>query len=63
MERLFPRALVACIGEGRQPDYQEPSIMADEVGRDAFANCLSRGERRQAMNIARTALAGQQLAA
>ncbi|MEG3166155.1 hypothetical protein U1701_16285 [Sphingomonas sp. PB2P19] len=63
MERLFPRALLACIGEGRSPDLEELSAMADKIGREAFPHRFSADDRRKAINIARTALAGQQLSA
>lgn len=62
MERLFPHALVACIGEGRAPDDGELMTMADKVGREAFPNHFSQGNL-HAMNIARAALSGQPLAA
>lgn len=63
MEHLFPRALLACIGEDRSPEPQELSALADKVRREAFPNRLSPDECHQAMNIARAAFVGQQLAA
>lgn len=63
MESLFPRVLVACIGEGRLPNPQELLTMADKVHREAFPNHRSLDERRHAMNIARAALSGQPVAA
>ena len=62
MDNLFPRALLLCIGEGRQPLGDELSLMTDKVCREVFPHA-SEGERRQAMRIAQAALGGHQFAA
>jgi hypothetical protein len=36
MERLFPRALIACIREARPPTPQELASMAEKIWREAF---------------------------
>lgn len=57
MERLFPRALIACIREARAPTPQELASMAEKIWREAFPERPFRRER--AMNIARLALTGE----
>lgn len=57
MQRIFPRALLACINEGRPPRPQEVEVLADRVLREAFADG-SRYGRRHAMMMAQAALAG-----
>lgn len=63
MERLFPRALLECIGEGRLPEPQEVAALADKIGREAFPRLLSHDERRHVLNISRAALLGREIAA
>ena len=36
MERLFPRALIACIREARPPTPQELASMAEKIWHEAF---------------------------
>lgn len=62
-ERLFPRALVACIGEDRHPMPQELAAITDKVWREAFRRGCDRSGRERAMNIAHAALTGELLAA
>lgn len=57
MERLFPRALLACIGEGRSPQQHELATIADKVWHEAFRQCAEAHEL--AMNIAHAALSGE----
>lgn len=57
MERLFPRALIACIREARPPTPQELASMAEKIWREAFPERPFRRER--AMTIARVALTGE----
>lgn len=63
MERLFPRALVACIGEGRPPEPQELAAVRDKIWREAFPQADERGAAHNATNLARAALIGRRLAA
>ena len=63
MERLFPRVLVTCIGEGRKPSAEELATFADKVRREAFSG---RGERQgsdHAVHVARIALTGTEVQA
>ena len=57
MERLFPRALIACIREARPPTSQELASMAEKIWREAFPERPFRRER--AMTIAAVALTGE----
>ena len=57
MQRLFPRALLACIIEGRAPNSQELECVTDKILREAFAVDQSYG-RLHAAAVARAALAG-----
>lgn len=57
VERLFPRALIACIRDARPPTPKELASMAEKIWREAFPGCPFRRER--AMNIARAALTGE----
>jgi len=45
MERMFPRALVACIAEGRSPQLNEFEDLAATVLRQAFKGCATNGKR------------------
>lgn len=58
IKRLFPRALLACIGEDRPPRPQELAAMAEKVCREAFPGDDSCGARELAVNVARAALTG-----
>jgi len=58
VENLFPRALLACIGEGRSPEPREISLLAEKIWREAVSR-RSSGEFRQALGAARMALIGQ----
>jgi hypothetical protein len=57
MERLFPRALIACIREARPPTPQELASMAEKIWREAFPERPFRHAR--AMTIAAVALTGE----
>ena len=57
MERLFPRALIACIREARPPTSQELASMAEKIWHEAFPERPFRRER--AMTIAAVALTGE----
>ena len=57
MERIFPRALLACIIEGRPPRPQELACVTDRVLREAFGASAAYGWP-QAAALARAALAG-----
>ena len=58
MQDLFPRALVACIAEGRQPHDHELAIMSEKVLAEALGTGgLSHG-RHLADELARLALSG-----
>lgn len=57
MERLFPRALVACIREARPPTSQELASMAEKIWRETYPKRPFRRER--AMTIAAVALTGE----
>ncbi|WP_156681104.1 hypothetical protein [Sphingomonas profundi] len=57
MHRIFPRALLACIIEGRSPDPQELACVTDRVLREAFGGSPAYG-RQHAAAVARAALAG-----
>lgn len=39
MHRLFPRAVVACIREGRQPDSAEVARVTERVWAEAVSFC------------------------
>ena len=55
MHRIFPRALLACIVEGRPPNARELACVTSKVRREAFAvGALERDSR--AALIARAAL-------
>jgi len=55
MERLYPRELLDCIGEGREPMPEEIEILATRISREAFPDgpCM-----RKASMIARAAMSG-----
>lgn len=57
MQRIFPRALLACIIEGRAPQPQELDCVTDKVLREAFGERVGYG-RQHAAAMARAALAG-----
>lgn len=59
MERLFPRALLACIGEGRSPDRQELAAITERVWREAYRQCAEAHELAESM--AKGALCGERL--
>ena len=63
VERLFPRALVACIGEGRTPKPDELMALTDKVWREAFSQGGDQSAHACARRVARTALVGTKLAA
>lgn len=58
IERLFPRALLACIGENRPPLPQELTALAEKVLREAFPRNHGRSARQRALRIAHAAFVG-----
>lgn len=63
MERLFPRVLVTCIGEGTKPSAEELATFADKVRREAFQGKCERQGSEHAVHVARIALTGSKLPA
>lgn len=59
-ERLFPRALLVCIREGRSPHAHELASMADKLWDEALAPRERETERSVAADMARVALEGDQ---
>lgn len=59
MERIFPRALVACIAEGRPPKLSELQEVATNVLQQAFAGWSVDNARRLAEVVADAALNGR----
>jgi hypothetical protein len=58
MQRMFPRALLACINEGRQPRASELASVTDKVWRGAFVRSGQSDNRQRAFMLAKTALTG-----
>lgn len=58
MERLFPRALLACIGESRVPRPHELMEMAEKVRREAFPHEHDSSARQMAFIVAHVAMTG-----
>jgi hypothetical protein len=55
---LVPRALVACIADGRAPSIKELAAMTQRVWRDVYRGKGSDGDYYRSVAIARLALAG-----
>jgi hypothetical protein len=58
MKRLFPRALVACIKEGRSPDSEEVTDLAAKIMREAFGQRHNLSTQSAAKRLARVAFSG-----
>ena len=58
---LFPRDLLGCIVEGRDPRPSELEAVTEKVIQEAFPGPLSLCSRALAKTIAQTALAGTRL--
>lgn len=58
MMRLFPRALVACIADGRPPSAGELATMTRRVWREVYGAAGNDGDCRRAKAVARLALSG-----
>lgn len=63
MQRIFPRALIACIAENRLPESLELGLLADKVWREAYNGGSELGHRERAARIADAALHGNKIAA
>lgn len=61
--RLFSRALVACISEGRSPHPHELAAMTEKLWNEAIAPSQLGSRRDLATALARLALSGDQIAA
>ena len=61
MRRIIPRALWACINEGRAPTPDELAIVGNKVLREAFRHEASNALHKAAI-VARAALFGSQMA-
>jgi hypothetical protein len=61
MQRISPRALLACINEGRQPSAIELESVTDMVWREAFVTSGRSDNRECAAMLAKTALTGHSL--
>lgn len=59
MHCLFPRALLACIAEGRSPRQHELATITDKVWLEAFRRGV--GSHQSAINVAHVALTGARL--
>jgi hypothetical protein len=57
VDQLFPRALLACIGEDRSPAPDELRALADKIWREAISH-LTAGTPSQALDAAHAALTG-----
>lgn len=60
MLRIFPRALWACINEGRAPTADELAIVGNKVLHEAFRHEASSALHKAAV-VARAALLGSQM--
>jgi hypothetical protein len=58
MQRMFPRALLACINEDRQPSASELASVTDKVWLEAFVTPGRSDNRQCAAMLAKTALTG-----
>ena len=63
MQRIFPRALVACISEARAPRPREIECVAAKVLREAFGGSAEERVQRLARQVANAALTGHGIAA
>jgi len=61
MQQMFPRALLACISEGRPPSADEIEDVTEKVLEEAFGGRPERLERMMAAQMARVALSGRRL--
>lgn len=59
MQHIFPRALLACISEGRAPTANELEDVTEKVLHEAFGGRPERLERLMAGQMARVALSGR----
>ena len=59
MPRMFPRALLACIVEGRSPNPRELASVTAKMRREVFARGTMEAAPRLAAAMARLALAGE----
>ena len=59
MQGVFPRALVACIAEGRSPTQSEFDQLTTNVLRQAFGNCSATKAQRLAEAVADFAFHGR----
>lgn len=60
MRRIFPRALWACINEGRAPTADELAIVGNKVLHEAFRHEATSALHKAAI-VARAALFGSQI--
>ena len=63
MQRLFPRALLACISEARTPHPNEIEFIATKVLREAFGGSPEQRAEQLARRVANVALSGHCIAA
>jgi hypothetical protein len=59
MQRMFPRALLACINENRSPSARELACVTEKVWQDAFAAGGNLANRQLAATLAVAAIMGQ----
>jgi len=59
MQQMFPRALLACISEGRSPSADEIEDVTEKVLEEAFGGRPEHLERMMAAQMARVALSGR----
>lgn len=58
MQQMFPRALLACISEGRTPRADEVEDITEKILQEAFGGSLEALKRIMAGEMARVALSG-----
>jgi hypothetical protein len=63
MQRIIPRALLACISEARTPQPCEIECVAEKVLREAFGGSAEERVQQLARRVANVALRGHCIAA